>query len=67
MFIFHRLIIRAMRKYTSLTKKDKDFIRKVAKMGPYSKAELARLYQVSRSRISQITKEDEGDEPQDDS
>lgn len=56
-----------MRKFTPLTKKDLDFIRKIAKSGPYSKAELARLYQVSRSRISQITKEEGGDESQDDS
>ena len=61
------MIERIMRKFTPLTKKDLDFIRKIAKSGPYSKAELARLYQVSRSRISQITKEEGGDESQDDS
>lgn len=55
-----------MRNRETLTEKDRNFIRKIAKVGPYTKAELARLYRVSRSRITQITKEVEGDEPQDD-
>ncbi|MGB0165187.1 MAG: hypothetical protein ACPF9I_07235 [Candidatus Thalassarchaeaceae archaeon] len=56
-----------MRSHQTLTEKDKNFIRKIAKVGPYTKAELARLYRVSRSRITQITKEVEEDGPQDDS
>ena len=55
-----------MRSRETLTEKDRNFIRKIAKLGPYTKAELARLFGVSRSRISQITKEVEGDGPQDD-
>jgi len=65
-FIFRRYFTDDMRNRETLTEKDRNFIRKIAKVGPYTKAELARLYRVSRSRITQITKEVEGDEPQDD-
>jgi DNA-binding MarR family transcriptional regulator len=66
-FIFLRDFPSDMRSHQTLTEKDKNFIRKIAKVGPYTKAELARLYRVSRSRITQITKEVEEDGPQDDS
>ena len=65
-FIIRRYFRDDMRNRETLTEKDRNFIRKIAKVGPYTKAELARLYRVSRSRITQITKEVEGDEPQDD-